>query len=95
MLQLAGILYGIAIIANMKFLSALILPLLSLSAGLAVADPAWGFEDATLFVTDKNAGVGGGIKEKYARLRSYLRLHAVAHAQPGFLLSRHSLTLSH
>ncbi|GAB7357159.1 hypothetical protein MBLNU459_g8152t1 [Dothideomycetes sp. NU459] len=48
----------------MKFQSALVLPLLSLSAGLAAAASAWGFEDGTLSVTDRSNGVGGGLKQK-------------------------------
>ncbi|KAG9539571.1 hypothetical protein KCU97_g22682, partial [Aureobasidium melanogenum] len=47
----------------MKFPSAIILPLLSLGSGLAAA-ASWSFEDATLSIVSKGAGVGGALKEK-------------------------------
>jgi len=46
----------------MKLFS-LILPVVSLSVGTAFA-ASWGFDDATLTVQSKGAGVGGGLKEK-------------------------------
>ena len=49
----------------MKFSSAIVLPLISLGAGLAAAS-SWGFEDATVSISGKGAGVGSGFKEKYA-----------------------------
>lgn len=48
-------------IARMKFASAIVL---SLSAGLAAAAD-WGFQDATISISSKGAGVAGGFKEKY------------------------------
>ena len=39
--------------------------LLLCTASLSVA-ASWGFEDATVSVNKKGAGVGGGLKEKYA-----------------------------
>lgn len=50
-------------IAIMKFSSAIVLPLLSLGSGLAAA-ASWSFEDATLSISSKGAGVGGALKEK-------------------------------
>lgn len=50
-------------IATMKFSSAIVLPLLSLGSGLAAA-ASWSFEDATLSISSKGAGVGGALKEK-------------------------------
>ncbi|KAG9567934.1 hypothetical protein KCU71_g3178, partial [Aureobasidium melanogenum] len=47
----------------MKFSSAIVLPLLSLGSGLAAA-ASWSFEDATLSIASKGAGVGGALKEK-------------------------------
>ncbi|CAD0111942.1 unnamed protein product [Aureobasidium uvarum] len=46
----------------MKFSSAIVLPLLSLGSGLAAA-ASWSFEDATLSIASKGAGVGGALKE--------------------------------
>ena len=37
------------------------------AASLSVA-ASWGFEDATVSVSKKGAGVGGGLKEKYGFL---------------------------
>lgn len=51
-------------IATMKFSSAIVLPLLSLGSGLAAAAASWSFEDATLSISSKGAGVGGALKEK-------------------------------
>lgn len=48
----------------MKFSSAIVLPLLSLGSGLAAATASWSFEDATLSISSKGAGVGGALKEK-------------------------------
>lgn len=48
---------------TMKFSSAIVLPLLSLGSGLAAA-ASWSFEDATLSIASKGAGVGGALKEK-------------------------------
>jgi hypothetical protein len=48
---------------TMKFSTAIVLPLLSLGSGLAAA-ASWSFEDATLSISSKGAGVGGALKEK-------------------------------
>ena len=48
---------------TMKFSTAIVLPLLSLGSGLAAA-ASWSFEDATLSIASKGAGVGGALKEK-------------------------------
>jgi len=48
----------------MKLLNFLVLPLLSLGIGSSLA-ASWGFEDATLSIQGKGAGVGGAVKEKY------------------------------
>lgn len=48
-------------VARMKFASAIVL---SLSAGLAAAAD-WGFQDGTISISSKGAGVAGGFKEKY------------------------------
>lgn len=50
---------------NMR-LTAPLLSLLSL-AYTANAASSWSFEDATLTVQGQGAGVGGGVKEKYAQ----------------------------
>ena len=42
-----------------------------LSAGAASA-ASWGFDDATITVQGKGAGVGGGLKEKYDKLIHYI-----------------------
>lgn len=47
----------------MRFLGSIALSILSLTTGSAIA-ASWGFEDATLTVQGKGAGVGGGLKEK-------------------------------
>jgi oligosaccharyltransferase complex subunit delta (ribophorin II) len=47
----------------MKFSTTIVLPLLSLGSGLAAA-ASWSFEDATLSISSKGAGVGGALKEK-------------------------------
>ena len=47
---------------EMKLLSSKILSLLSLSSVALAA--SWSFEDATLTVSGKGSGVGGGVKEK-------------------------------
>ncbi|OCK78495.1 hypothetical protein K432DRAFT_444597 [Lepidopterella palustris CBS 459.81] len=48
----------------MRFLHSLLSSLLLSSACLVSAVSSWGFEDATLTVQSKGAGVGGGLKEK-------------------------------
>ncbi|KAL1297875.1 hypothetical protein AAFC00_006397 [Neodothiora populina] len=47
----------------MKFPSSIVLPLLSLGASLAAAAD-WTFEDATVSISTKGAGVAGAFKEK-------------------------------
>lgn len=54
-------------------------PLLSLSlllctATLGTAASSWGFDDATVSVQAKGAGVGGGLKEKSAVTVPFLGL---------------------
>jgi len=34
----------------------------------ALSAPSWGFEDATISVQSKGAGIGGGFKERYSFL---------------------------
>jgi oligosaccharyltransferase complex subunit delta (ribophorin II) len=46
----------------MRLLSGIALPFLA--AASAAYGASWGFEDATLTVQEKGAGVGGGVKEK-------------------------------
>lgn len=47
-----------------------ILPSLLLLGGVSptLGAPSWGFEDATISVQSKGAGIGGGFKEKYTFL---------------------------
>ena len=47
-------------------------PLLSvlLAATSVIAASSWGFDDATVSMHGKKAGVGGGLKEKYGFLAS-------------------------
>ena len=51
----------------MRFLHSFLSPLLLSSAFVVSAASSWGFEDATLTIQSKGAGVGGGLKEKYAK----------------------------
>ena len=44
----------------------ILFPLLALCAGNLASAASWGFDDATISVQGKGAGVGGGLKEKYA-----------------------------
>ena len=46
----------------MRLFSVIALPILT--AASAAYGASWGFEDATLTVQEKGAGVGGGVKEK-------------------------------
>ena len=46
----------------MRLFSGIALPILT--AASAAYGASWGFEDATLTVQEKGAGVGGGVKEK-------------------------------
>jgi oligosaccharyltransferase complex subunit delta (ribophorin II) len=46
----------------MKLFGGIVLPILA--AASAAYGASWGFEDATLTVQEKGAGVGGGVKEK-------------------------------
>lgn len=46
----------------MRLLSGIALPILA--AASAAYGASWGFEDATITVQEKGAGVGGGVKEK-------------------------------
>ena len=39
--------------------------LFACSASVCAAASAWGFEDATISIQGKKAGVGGGLKEKW------------------------------
>lgn len=41
------------------------LALLSCFTSVVLAASSWSFDDATLTVQGKGAGVGGGVKEKY------------------------------
>lgn len=52
----------------MRFFSSLVPSLLLVGAGVAQAASGWGFEDATVSVTTKGAGVGAGSKDKYVIL---------------------------
>lgn len=47
----------------MKLLNGIVVPLLSLASAVLAAS-SWTFEDGTLTVQGKGAGVGGGVKEK-------------------------------
>lgn len=49
----------------MRLPSQLLSFLLLLCAGTVCVAATWGFEDATVSVNKKGAGVGGGFKEKY------------------------------
>jgi len=40
---------------------------LAAAASAVHAAGAWSFEDATLTIQEKGAGVGGGVKEKYGQ----------------------------
>lgn len=48
----------------MRVFSSAVVSFLSLSSAVSAA-ASWTFEDATLTVSGKGAGVGGGVKEKY------------------------------
>ena len=50
--------------------------LAAISYGSAVLAAGWSFEDATLTVQGKGAGVGGSVKERYA---SPLTMNAPSH----------------
>lgn len=50
---------------KMKALGSLVFSILSL-VSLVSAASSWAFEDATLTIQAKGAGVGGGKQEKYA-----------------------------
>ena len=47
----------------MRLHRGLVVPLLSLVSSVFAAG-SWSFEDATLTIQGKGAGVGGGVKEK-------------------------------
>lgn len=55
-----------------------LLPVLALP--LVAAASSWGFTDATVSVTSKGQGVGGGLKEKYIA-RDYV-MHHTADCKP-------------
>ena len=42
-------------------------PLLLMGLSMTAAAASWTFSDATVSVSSKGAGVGGGVKEKYAK----------------------------
>jgi oligosaccharyltransferase complex subunit delta (ribophorin II) len=46
----------------MRLFSGIAFPILAVAS--AAYGASWGFEDATLTVQEKGAGVGGGVKEK-------------------------------
>jgi hypothetical protein len=50
--------------ANMRVLSSFVTSLLLSGATIVSAASSWSFEDATVSVTSKGAGVGGGAKDK-------------------------------
>jgi nitrate reductase NapE component len=47
---------------TMRLFSGIAFPILAVAS--AAYGASWGFEDATLTVQEKGAGVGGGVKEK-------------------------------
>ena len=50
----------------MRFFSSVLPSVLLLgNVGTALGAASWGFEDATISVQSKGAGIGGGFKEKY------------------------------
>ena len=49
---------------NMRLFSHSLVALVT-AASTTFAVSAWSFEDATLTIQEKGAGVGGGVKEKY------------------------------
>lgn len=53
-------------IVTMRFFGSLLPSLLLLGSGIAEAASSWGFEEAVVSVQTKGAGVGGGLKDKYA-----------------------------
>lgn len=53
----------------MRFFTSVALAALSVSSAVHAA--SWTFEDATLTVQGKGAGVGGGVKEKYDNHHTY------------------------
>jgi hypothetical protein len=52
------------IFPNMKFLHSFLSPLLLSGACIVSAASSWSFEDATVSVQSKGAGVGAGAKDK-------------------------------
>ena len=52
--------------------------LLVLCAASLTVSTSWGFEDATVSVNKKGAGVGGGFKEKYTFSSQQLSLDTQA-----------------
>jgi hypothetical protein len=52
-------------------------PLLALAFTSTLAASAWTFEEATLNIQGKGAGVGGGVKEKYDTTQWIQRMQCV------------------
>jgi len=67
----------------MRFLDGIALPVLALASAVTAAS-SWSFEDATLTVQGKGAGVGGSVKEKYVTALLAYTLCACADMLTGF-----------
>lgn len=80
----------------MKFLNAAALAALSCSSAVYAA--GWSFNEATLQVSGKAAGVGGGVKEKYAAQSNTTTLvevnaKTVLRLSPNSPLTSYAITL--
>ena len=64
-------------------------------APINIAASSWGFEDASISIHNKKAGVGGGLKEKYVRLLCFRADLLMHFTHPGFRRTSHWSTLFH
>lgn len=62
-----------------------------LAAASTAYGASWGFEDATLTVQQKGAGIGGGAKEKWVLEWTLQRIQLIANKCIGSLLPLPSL----
>lgn len=67
-----------------SFVSSLLLA----GASAVSAASSWSFDDATLTVQAKGAGVGGGVKEKYSLLSNAELRHKADHQSVGLTQRR-------
>ena len=70
----------------MRFLRSLLPSVLVLGAGIVEAASSWNFEEASISVSGKGAGVGAGFKDKYVATPPYQFDYHILHMYSEMLI---------